>query len=53
MGLCPTPRHLLKKVDENFSRMGLYKCRVILFSSRKTATQKRKRAFFVCDDGLR
>ena len=30
VGCRPTPRHLLKKVDENFSRMSLYKVHVIL-----------------------
>ena len=30
MGLCPTPRKLLKKLDQNFCCMGLYEFRVIL-----------------------
>jgi len=40
VGLCPTPRSLLKKGDENFSRMGLLKLHVIL--SRESYTRRKE-----------
>jgi len=40
VGLCPTPCPLLKKGDENFSRMGVRKLYVIL--SRVNATRRKE-----------
>ncbi len=40
VGLCPTPRQLLKKLDQNFCCMGLHKLYVIL--SRESATRRKE-----------